>query len=128
MRDIDLNRNHFNFFRCGVHSEAQGYTIEQDLSKDYPDCCAKLVRNERKFKRVDTIDASAVKISKFKGRVLNKKYESSTSKVEEPVISSTARPPVKSTERLEEEEEEEEEYVVMDSAEANEQPTDQFEE
>lgn len=61
--------------RCGTHSTAQGYIIEQDLTKDYPDCCAKLVRAERKFKRVDVIDASAVKISKFKGRFGGKKID-----------------------------------------------------
>lgn len=73
-----------------MHSEAQGYTIEQDLSKDYPDCCAKLVRADRKFKRIDEFDASSVKISKFKGRILDKKYGSSKPKEEaEPVISST---------------------------------------
>lgn len=114
MRNIDLKENIFNFFRCGVHSEAQGYTIEQDLSKDYPDCCAKLVRTDRKFKRVDAIDASAVKISKFKGRLLNKTYNS---KVEEPVISSTTPASKESTKYIEEEEEEVD--VAMESEEVN---------
>lgn len=104
-------------FRCGVHSAAQGYTIEQDLSKDYPMCCAKLVRAERKFKRVDAPDASAVKITKFKGSFLSKKYDSSTSKGEEPVISSTTFTPVKSTKHVEEEED-----VVIDSEEVTDQP------
>lgn len=55
-------------FRCGTHSAAQGYTIEQDLSKDYPDCCAKLVKAEKKAKRVDVFEASSVKISKFRSK------------------------------------------------------------
>lgn len=103
------------WFRCGVHSAAQGYTIEQDLTKDYPDCCAKLVRADRKFKRVDAIDASAVKIGKFKGRILSKKYESSTTKEEEPVISSTTPPPTTSTEHTD----------AKDTAIVNEEPIEQ---
>lgn len=109
----------FNLFRCGVHSEPLGYTIEQDLSKDYPMCCAKLVRAERKFKRVDAPDSSAVKISKFKGRILSKKYDSTTSKEE---VSSTTLAPVKSTKLMEKEDE------VIDSEEVTDQPIDLNEE
>lgn len=63
-----INRFLLNLFRCGTHSSGEGYAIEQDLTKAYPDCCAKLVKVEKKAKRVHHIDASAVKINKFKGR------------------------------------------------------------
>lgn len=90
---------------------------------NYPDCCAK-VRAERKFKRIDAIDASSVKINKFKGKLFNKKYESTTLKVEEPTTPSP--PPVSSsTENIEEELEEEyveDEYVAKDIEEPIQEP------
>lgn len=69
MSGTKIHRNFFSYtFRCGTHSAAEGHTIEQDLSKDYPHCCAKLVKNEKKAKRVDLIESSAVKISKFRSK------------------------------------------------------------
>lgn len=56
-----------DYFRCGTHSAAQGHTIEQDLSKGYPNCCAKLVKVERRIKHVN-YDAATVKINKFRSR------------------------------------------------------------
>lgn len=61
-----FTRVKFHKFRCGTHSAAQGYTIEQDLSKKFPDCCAKLVKTEKKAKRIDVMDSSAVKIREFR--------------------------------------------------------------
>lgn len=55
-------------FRCGTHSAGEGYTIEQDLALDYPNCCAKLVKVEKKAKRVNHVGASEVKINKFRSR------------------------------------------------------------
>lgn len=76
--------------------------VEQDLTKDYPDCCAKLVRVERKFKRIDLIDASSVKISKFKGRFGGKKVESSTLNDIDSEVSSTSTPSVTLNKKVEE--------------------------
>lgn len=56
-----------DYFRCGTHSAAQGHTIEQDLSKGYPNCCAKLVKVQRRIKHVN-YDAATVKINKFRAR------------------------------------------------------------
>lgn len=114
------------WFRCGTHSAAQGiesniffnavsfscainnlnllspgYTIEQDLTKDYPECCAYLKRVQRKFKQ-DVIDASAVKINKFKGRLGGKRVESNTPKDIESIVSSTISPSVIVNENIEE--------------------------
>lgn len=38
------------------------------MSKDYPECCAKLVKMEKKLRRVDHFVASEVKINKFRAR------------------------------------------------------------
>lgn len=67
-RKSKLQRISFQPFRCGTHSAGEGYKIEQDLSQDYPNCCAKLVKVEKKAKRVDQIGASEVKINKFRSR------------------------------------------------------------
>ncbi|XP_031621446.1 uncharacterized protein LOC116339608 [Contarinia nasturtii] len=54
---------------CGTHSSGEGEIVEQDLSKNYPFCCAKLVKAEKKAKRVDhTFGASEVRINKFRSR------------------------------------------------------------
>lgn len=63
-----LQRIFFQWFRCGTHSAGEGYTIEQDLTQDYPHCCAKLVKVEAKKKRTDSIGASEVRINKFRSR------------------------------------------------------------
>lgn len=83
----------FYEFRCGTHSMAQGYTIEQDLSKGYPECCAKLVKMERNLKRGEN-DSSSVKIKEFKPRErsIGKATESKKEKVTsaKPIETSTA--------------------------------------
>lgn len=63
-----LQRISFQSFRCGTHSAVEGYKIDQDLSQDYPKCCAKLVKIEKKSKRVDQIGSSEVIINKFRSR------------------------------------------------------------
>lgn len=99
------------WFRCGTHSTVSGYTIEQDLTRDYPDCCAKLVRNERKFKQFDVMEASEVKIVKFKGRFGGRKVE----KEIEPIITSSTAPPSNTYDEYDEEQD-----IALESEEANE--------
>lgn len=57
-----------DLFRCGTHSGSEGYTIEQDLEKAYPHCCAKLVKVEKKSKGIDHFEASEVQLNKFRSR------------------------------------------------------------
>lgn len=68
MREKSNEKIGFDYykFRCGTHSTAQGHTIEQDLTKGYPECCAKLVKVAKKAKSTDRIDASSVRINKFR--------------------------------------------------------------
>lgn len=81
-------------FRCGTHSATQGYAIEQDLSKEYPDCCAKLVKTEKKAKRADLFEASSVKISKFRSKAraadVPKEKPEEKKPEEKPVVKNTA--------------------------------------
>lgn len=67
VKKVLKKQNGFNCkFRCGIHSAALGYTIEQDLTKDYPECCAKLVKVAKKTKSDEYIDANSVRINKFR--------------------------------------------------------------
>lgn len=73
-------------FRCGTHSAGEGYTIEQDLSKDYPECCAKLVKVEKKAKRVNHIPANEVKINKFRSRERAVEIKENKPEVKEKIV------------------------------------------
>lgn len=79
---------------------AQGYTIEQDLSKGYPECCAKLVKMERNLKRGEYV-GNPVKISKFKPRErsIGKASEDKTEKVTnaKPIQTTTAMEVIQET-------------------------------
>lgn len=66
MSSINAN-SIFSFLSCGTHSAGQGYTIEQDLSKNYPECCAKLVKVEKKAKRFSI--ACCNKTSKYSKKI-----------------------------------------------------------
>lgn len=52
-------------FSCGNHTPVTGYRVEQDLTLDYPQCCAKLVKIEKKPKHVVPLEPVLLKPNKY---------------------------------------------------------------